>query len=130
MTFRAIALAALVLPAAGCADFDDAVWTRSERLALAPGKDFAHCTAAAIAGVPGLTAADAPAMKAYFDGYLVLGGTPVDGLPGMVGDLSLRGSTIQVELTSRPHKLPDESTRAAADRLVAELRARVASQCS
>jgi hypothetical protein len=111
MSLRACLPLLSLLAFAGCADGPDPVWTRSERLSLAAGKDFAACAAAAVGGVPGLTSTENPAMKAYFDDYLVLGGPPLASLHGVVGDLSLRGTTIQVELTSRRGKLPDEATR-------------------
>jgi hypothetical protein len=133
---RILQVAGLAMPAlvavattAGCATEDDRVWTRSERLALAPGKEFSQC-AAAVAGVAGLRSEEDRPMKAYFDDYLDLRGPAVDSLAGMVGDLSRRGTTIQVEFTSRRTRLPDDATRAATDRLVTELASRVASQCS
>jgi len=130
MSFRRILPAALPLLLAACAAPADVQWARSERLSLAPGKSFAQCAAAAVAGVPGVTTTENREMKQYFDDYLVLGGPAVDALHGMVGDMSLRGSTIQVEFTSQKRKLPDEATRAATDRLASELTARVASSCS
>jgi hypothetical protein len=130
MSIRRAWPAALPLALAACALPANVQWARSERLSLAPGKDFARCTAAAVAGLPGLAMTESLPMKQYFDDYLVLGGPPVERLADMVGDLSLRGSTIQVEFTSRKGKLPDAATREATDKLVADLAARVASQCS
>jgi hypothetical protein len=130
MSFRSVLPAAVLLSLVACATPADVQWARSERMSLAPGKDFARCASTAVAGVAGLSTAESREMKQYFDDYLVLGGPAVEVLHGMVGDVSLRGSTIQVEFTSQNRKLPDEATRAATVRLVDELAARMASQCS
>ena len=128
---QAIWVAAMVaLMTGGCAQTKDEVWTVSERLVLAPGKDFARCADEAVQAVPGLSSAEDRAMRQYFDGYLLLGGPAVAKLDGIVGDLSLRGSTIQVEFTSHRRRMPDEVARDAAGRLVGELRSRLASSCS
>jgi hypothetical protein len=123
-------LAVSSLGLVACASPANVQWARSERLSLAPGKNFTQCTSTAVAGVTGLSTAESREMKQYFDDYLVLGGPAVERLPGMVGDLSLRGSTIQVEFTSQKRQLPDAATRDATDKLVADLAARVAAQCS
>jgi hypothetical protein len=131
MPVQAILLAvAVAMAAVGCAETTDEVWTVSERMTLAPGKDFAHCADEAVHAVPGLSSVEDRSMRQYFDGYLVLGGPAVESLHGMIGDLSLRGSTIQVEFTSHRRRMPDDVTREAAGRLVVALRARVASSCS
>jgi len=130
MSFRSVLPAVVLLSLVACATPADVQWARSERMSLAPGKDFARCASTAVAGVAGLSTAESREMKQYFDDYLVLGGPAVEVLHGMVGDVSLRGSTIQVEFTSQNRKLPDEATRMATTRLVDELAARMASQCS
>lgn len=126
--FLVVAVAVLVM--GGCAGTRDEVWTVSERMNLAPGKDFARCADEAVGAIQGLSAAEDRSMRQYFDGYLLLGGPAVAKLDGIIGDLSLRGSTIQVEFSSHRRRMPDEGARDAAGRLVVELRSRLASSCS
>ena len=123
-------VAAVALGACGCAETKDEAWTVSERMVLAPGKDFARCADEAVRAVQGLSSAEDRSMRPYFDGYLLLGGPAVARLDGIVGDLSLRGSTIQVEFSSHRRRMPDEVARDTAGRLVLELRSRLASSCS
>jgi hypothetical protein len=125
-----LVVAVIGLTTVGCAGMKDEVWTVSERMVLAPGKDFTRCADEAVRAVQGLSSAEDRAMSPYFDGYLLLGGPAVAKLDGIVGDLSLRGSTIQVEFSSHRRRMPDEAARDVAGRLVAELRSRLASSCS
>lgn len=133
MAFRGLrpALLAMALAGAGCAAVpDDILWTSSERVTMAPGKDFAACTAAAVAGVPDLRTTTDPKMNPIADDYLALKGPAVDALRGPVGGITRRGTTIQVDLVSQHHKIPDEATQQAAGKLVSDLAARLAAQCS
>lgn len=133
MSFRGIMPAVLagLLAGAGCAAVpDDIVWTSSERVTMASGKDFAACTAAAVAGVPDLQTSSDPKMKPIADDYLALKGAAVDRLGGLVGGISRRGTTIQVDFVSPHHKMPDDAVQDTARKLVTNLAGRIAAQCS
>lgn len=133
MSYRGFmpALLPMLLACAACAKMpDDIVWTDSERVTMAGGKDFATCTAAAVAGVPELQASSDPKMKPIADDYLALKGPAVDRLGGLIGGISRRGATIQVDFVSPHHRMPDAATQDTARKLVANLAGRLAAQCS